>query len=68
MAVLVGDTAWLFELKIDERAAPGGRRSNSFRARGYADQYRRPARKVHLVGIHFSTESRNVVAFETAEV
>ena len=66
VAVLVRDTAWLFEFKIDERASPGGA-LEQLRARGYADKYRRPGRKVHLVGIHFSTESRNVVAFETAE-
>ena len=66
MAVVVEDAAWLFELKIDERASPGAA-LEQLRARGYADQYRRPGRKVHLVGIHFSTESRNVVTFETAE-
>ena len=66
MAVVLEDAAWLFELKIDERASPGGA-LEQLRARGYADKYRRPGRKVHLVGIHFSTESRNVVAFETAE-
>ena len=66
MAVVLEDAAWLFEFKIDERASPGGA-LDQLRARGYADKYRRPGRKVHLVGIHFSTESRNVVAFETAE-
>ena len=65
-AVTMKDAVWLFEFKVAERVSPGGA-LEQLRARGYADKYRRPGRKVHLVGIHFSTESRNVIAFETAK-
>ena len=34
--------------------------------RRYADNYRAPGVRVHLVGVEFSSESRNVVAFEHA--
>ena len=34
--------------------------------RGYADKYRAPGVRVHLVGVEFSSASRNVVAFEHA--
>ena len=36
------------------------------RARGYADKYRALGEPIHLVGVEFSRETRNVVAFETA--
>ena len=32
--------------------------------RAYADKHRAPGITVHLVGVEFSSESRNVVAFE----
>ena len=66
IAVVLDSAAWIFELKIDERAS-GGAALAQLRARGYADKHRRAGRTVHLVGIHFSEESRTVTAFETAE-
>ena len=36
------------------------------RARGYADKYRALGEPIHLVGVEFSREVRNVVSFETA--
>ena len=35
------------------------------KAKGYADKYRHLAREVHLIGVEFSRQERNVVAFET---
>ncbi|MEB3222416.1 MAG: PD-(D/E)XK nuclease domain-containing protein, partial [Candidatus Sericytochromatia bacterium] len=35
-------------------------------AKGYAEKYREPGVTVTLVGIEFSREERNVVAFEVA--
>ena len=66
VAVVLDDAAWLFELKIDERASPGAALAQ-LRERGYADGHRRRGRAVRLVGIHFSEQSRTVTAFETAE-
>ena len=66
IAVVLDGTAWVFELKIDERASEGAALAQ-LRKRGYADRHRRGGRKVHLVGIHFSEASRTVTAFEVAE-
>ncbi len=66
VAVLLEGEAWLFELKIEERASEGAA-LEQLRERGYADRYRRPGRTVRLVGIHFSEESRTVTAFEVEE-
>ena len=65
-AVLLDDVAYLFELKVAERASAGAALAQ-LRERGYAEKYRRPGRAVHLVGVHFSEETRNVVEFEVAE-
>ena len=65
-AVLVDGGAFLFEFKVDERASPGAALAQ-LRERGYADRYRRPGRPVHMVGIHFSEETRNIVEFEVGE-
>ncbi len=66
ISVVLDDAAWIFELKIDERATEGAALAQ-LRERGYADRHRRGGRKVHLVGIHFSEASRTVTAFEVAE-
>ena len=66
IAVVLADAVWLFELKIDERASEGAALAQ-LRERGYADRHRRRGRTVHLVGIHFSEQSRTVTAFETTE-
>ncbi|MDE2984862.1 MAG: AAA family ATPase [Gemmatimonadota bacterium] len=66
IAVVLDGAAWVFELKIEERASEGAALAQ-LRERGYADRHRRGGRKVHLVGIHFSEESRTVTAFEVAE-
>ena len=62
MAVLVEGAAFLFELKVAERASAGAALAQ-LRNRGYAEKYRRPDRPVHLIGIHFSEETRNIVEF-----
>ena len=66
VVVVLEDAAWVFELKIDERASEGAALAQ-LRERGYADRHRRGGRTVHLVGLHFSEESRTVTAFEVAE-
>ena len=64
--MLVHGAAFLFELKVAERASAGAALAQ-LRERGYAEKYRRPGRPVHLIGIHFSEETRNIVEFEVAE-
>ena len=66
VAVVVDGGAFLFELKVAERASAGAALAQ-LRDRGYARKYRRPARPVHLIGIHFSEKTRNIVEFQVAE-
>jgi len=44
--------------------APEGRALEQIEARGYAERYRASGRPIHLIGIEFSRERRNLVAFE----
>ncbi len=63
MAVVFNDNAYLFEFKVVETAATGAALAQ-LKAKGYADKYRHPRRPIHLIGVEFSREIRNVVAFE----
>ena len=63
MAVVFNDNVYLFELKVVETAAEGAALAQ-LKTKGYADKYPDPPRPVHLVGVEFSRETRNVVAFE----
>ncbi|MDE2764623.1 MAG: type II toxin-antitoxin system prevent-host-death family antitoxin [Gemmatimonadota bacterium] len=56
LAVVVQGAAFLFELKVAERASAGAALAQ-LRERGYAEKYRRPGRTVQLVGIHFSEKT-----------
>lgn len=64
VAVVLEEVAYLFELKVAERASSGAALAQ-LRGRGYAEKYRRPDRPVHLVGVHFSEVTRSIVEFET---
>ena len=63
MAVVFNDNVYLFELKVVETAAEGAALAQ-LKTKGYADKYRAPPRPIHLIGVEFSRETRNVVAFE----
>ncbi|MEB3198672.1 MAG: PD-(D/E)XK nuclease domain-containing protein, partial [Candidatus Sericytochromatia bacterium] len=56
---------YLFEFKVVEQV-PEGRALSQLQAKGYAEKYREPGVTVTLVGIEFSREERNIVAFEVA--
>ncbi len=65
MAVRFEGHTYLFEFKVVE-LVPEGRALQQLKDRGYADKYRTPgAGPVHLIGVEFSKDSRNIVAFET---
>ena len=57
---------YLFEFKVAERAGEGAALRQLIE-RGYAEKYRASADFVHLIGVEFSEESRNITAFETAD-
>ena len=51
------------------RRAPGASASAALaqlRERGYADKHRASGRPIHLIGVEFSRETRNLVALEAA--
>ena len=64
MAVRFNGHVYLFELKVVEQAGPGAALAQ-LKARGYADKYRALGEPIHLVGVEFSSASRNVTAFDT---
>jgi hypothetical protein len=44
--------------------APQGKALQQIKAKGYADKYRARGEPIHLIGVEFSKDSRNVVGFE----
>ena len=66
MAVLAGGHVYLFEFKVVEMAPPGSALAQ-LRERGYADKYRGRGEPIHLIGVEFSRETRNVTAFEAVD-
>ena len=56
----------LFEFKVVEMEAEGAALAQ-LRAKCYADKYRAEGVPITLIGVEFSRESRNIVAFELAE-
>ena len=65
LAVRIDRQVYLFEFKLAERDGDGAA-LEQLRARGYADKYRAQYEPIHLVGVEFSAEARNLVAFRTA--
>ena len=63
MAVRCAGHVYLFEFKVVE-LAPEGAAMAQLKARRYADKYRGLGGPIHLVGVEFSRETRNIVAFE----
>ena len=63
MAVLFNGAVYLFELKVVESGREGTALAQ-LRERGYADKYRGRGEPIHLIGVEFSKETRNVVAFD----
>ena len=63
MAVLHDGHVYLFECKTVEKA-PEGKAMAQIKEKGYADKYRHLGQPIHLIGVEFSREDRNVAAFE----
>ncbi len=65
MVVRCNGGVYVFEFKsVGKEAA--GRALAQIKERGYADKYRHLGRSVHLTGVEFSREDRNIAAFEVA--
>ena len=63
MAVRFERQVYLFEFKVVE-LAPEGAAMAQLKERRYADKYRGLGVPIHLIGVEFSRETRNIAAFE----
>ena len=63
MAVRFNANVYLFELKVVE-LAPEGAAMAQLKAKGYADKYRDRGEPIHLIGVEFSKEARNLATFD----
>ncbi len=63
MTVKFGTHIYIFEFKVVE-LLPEGRALHQIKEKGYADKYRTQGVTIHLIGVEFSSEKRNVVGFE----
>lgn len=63
MAVCFEGHVYLFEFKVVE-LVPEGKALQQLQDRGYAEKYRARGEPIHLIGVEFSKDSRNIVAFD----
>ena len=63
MAVRCAGQVYLFEFKVVGMAPEGGAMAQ-LKAKRYADKYRDLGEPIHLIGIEFSRETRNIVSFD----
>jgi hypothetical protein len=63
MTVRFGGHIYLFEFKVVEQL-PEGKALEQIKLKGYADKYRASGQPIHLIGVEFSREQRQIVAFE----
>ena len=66
MALRTGGHVYLFEFKVVELSPPGSALAQ-LRERDYAAKYRGRGEPIHLIGVEFSRDRRNVTAFEVAD-
>ena len=65
MAVRAGGQVYLFEFKVVELTPPGSALAQ-LQGRDYAAKYRGRGEPIHLIGVEFSRDTRNVTAFAVA--
>ena len=66
MAVLFNGHVYLFEFKVVELASAGAALAQ-LQERRYANKYRALGQPIHLIGVEFSKEERNVAAFDVEQ-
>ncbi len=67
MTVHFNDNIYLFEFKVVELASEGAAMAQ-LKEKRYADKYRSLGQPIHLIGVEFSKDTRNITAFEVAGV
>jgi hypothetical protein len=63
MTVLFNGHVYIFEFKALQHHA-SGQALQQIKDRGYADKYRSRGEPIHLIGVEFSKDTRNIVGFE----
>jgi hypothetical protein len=63
MAVRFGGRIYLFEFKVVE-ITPQGNALAQLQAKNYAAKYLAEGQPIHLIGVEFSKEQRNIVSFD----
>ena len=63
MAVLFNNNVYLFEFKVVELSSAGAALAQ-LKERRYADKYRALGQPIHLIGVEFSKDERNIAAFD----
>jgi len=66
MSVLFNGQIYLFEFKVVE-LLPEGKAIEQLKTKGYAEKYRSRKQPIHLIGVEFSKEERNIVGFTAEE-
>lgn len=67
MTVQFNQQVYLFEFKVVE-LTPKGHAIQQLRDKNYADRYRALNQPIHLIGVEFSQQERNIVGFEVETV
>ena len=62
MTSLFNQQVYLFEFKVVE-LVPEGKALLQIKAKGYAEKYATLKQPIHLIGVEFSKDSRNIVGF-----
>ena len=63
MTVLFNGHVYIFEFKVVD-GNPQGQALQQIKNRGYAEKYRARGEPIHLIGVDFNKDSRNIVGFE----
>ena len=63
MAVRFDNRIYIFEFKVVE-LTPAGKALQQIKDKQYADKYKGSGQPIYLIGVEFSKDSRNIVAFE----
>ena len=66
MLVRLAGAVYLFEFKVVEQAGSGSALAQ-LKDRGYAEKHRAAGCAIRLVGVEFSREARNIVAFDVEQ-
>ena len=67
MALRFNGQVYLFEFKVVEEK-PTGEALKQIHARGYADKYRALNQPLHLIGVEFGKQERNIIGFEVVSL